>query len=78
MIMKKFEEIAGELLKIPAGQVNDSLTPKDVPNWDSMNYLLFISELEKEYNVSFTMDEVLNADSLGALRKHLHAKGVSV
>lgn len=43
-----------------------------------MNYLLFISELEKEYGVSFTMDEVLNAQSLGDVRKSLRSKDVDV
>jgi len=56
----------------------DSLTPKDVPEWDSMNYLLFIAALEEAYGVSFTMDEVLTAGSLGELRKFLAAKGAPV
>ncbi len=44
--------------------MTDALTAKDIPEWDSMNYLLFIADLEKEYNVSFTMDEVLTANRL--------------
>ena len=76
--MKTFEAIAEELLKISAADIKDSLTPKDVPHWDSMNYLLFIAELEKEYNISFTMDEVLNAGTLGAVRSLARAKGATV
>jgi acyl carrier protein len=76
--MKTFEDMVVEHLKIPREKVSDSLTPKDVPEWDSMNYLLFIAEVEQEFNVSFTMDEVLNAASLGDVRKLLKAKGASV
>ena len=76
--MKTFETIAEEMLKIPQENIQDSLTPKDVPNWDSMNYLLFIAELEKEYNISFTMDEVLGAQTLGAVRSLARAKGATV
>ena len=76
--MKSFEDMVVEHLKIPREDIADSLTPKDVPDWDSMNYLLFIAELEKEFDISFTMDEVLTAESLGSIRKLLQAKGAPV
>ena len=76
--MRDFNALVVEHLKIDAEKISDDLTPKDVPGWDSMNYLLFIAELEKEYGVSFTMDEVLTADSLGAIRTHLKSKGAPV
>lgn len=76
--MKDFVALVAEHFKIPADTVRDTLTSKDIPQWDSMNYLLFIAELEKEYGVSFTMDEVLTADSLGTIRTHLRSKGAPV
>ena len=76
--MRSFEDMVVEHLKIPRDRITDAMTPKDVPDWDSMNYLLFIAELEKEYDVSFTMDEVLGADSIGAVRKLLQNKGKNV
>ena len=47
---------------------------KDIADWDSMNYLLFIADLEKNFNVSFTMDEVMNANSIGDLRVIFEAR----
>jgi acyl carrier protein len=76
--MEKFKRIVQEIFKLPAEKIADSLTAKDIPDWDSMNYLLFIAELEKQFTVSFTMDEVLAADSLGAVRALLLAKGVKL
>lgn len=76
--MKSFENIATSQLGIPLEQINDSLTPADVPDWDSMSYLLFIGELEKNFSISFTMDEILTATSLGAVRTLLRAKGAMV
>lgn len=72
--MEKFNQIVWEILKIKPGDIQDSLTPQDIPDWDSMNYLLFIAELEKQFNVSFSMDEVLGADSLGAVKAILQTK----
>ena len=66
--MKTFNKIAAEQLKMAESDVRDDLSPKDIPDWDSVNYLLFIAELEKEYNVSLTMDEVLGAQTLGDVR----------
>jgi len=76
--MKDFNALVTEHLKIEAGAIADTLTPADVPGWDSMNYLLFIADLEKEYNTSFSMDEVLEAKTLGDVRKALRAKGADV
>ena len=76
--MRHFNELAEQQLGIPASDVKDELTPKDVPNWDSMNYLLFIAELEKEYNIAFTMDEVLGAQTLGAVRDLARGQGAPV
>lgn len=76
--MKIFEDIVTEQLGIPKEKISDSLTPADVPEWDSMNYLLFIGELEKQYNISFTMDEILTASSLGAVRALVIGKGVTL
>lgn len=76
--MKDFNTLVTEHFKIEGAQIEDTLSAKDIPEWDSMNYLLFIADVEKEYNVSFTMDEVLGAQTLGDIRKILQAKSVGV
>jgi acyl carrier protein len=76
--MEKFNQIIFDIFKLPASEIKDSLTAKDLPGWDSMNYLLFIAELEKEFNVTFSMDEVLTAGSLGTVKAMLQAKGVKL
>lgn len=73
--MKNFSEIVCEIFAIPPESVQDSMSSKDIPEWDSMNYLRFIAELEKEFNVSFSMDEVMNAATLGDLRRIVEARG---
>jgi acyl carrier protein len=73
--MKPFNKIVEEVFKLPEAQVKDSLTSEDIPDWDSMNYLFFIAELEKQYGVSFSMDEVMNAKTLGDLRAIIDVRG---
>ncbi len=76
--MKKFETVVAECLKIPEDSVRPELTPKDIPEWDSMNYLLLIAEIEKEYDVSFDMNEVLSTKCLGDVEAALRAKGITI
>lgn len=73
--MKTFNEIVTEVFKMPDAEARDELTPHDIPEWDSMNYLFFIAELEKRFEMSFTMDEVVNAKCLGDIRKAVHERG---
>ena len=76
--MKSFDDIVSEQLSIPRESLRDSLTASDIPNWDSMNYLLLIAELEKIYNISFSMDEVLSSQSLGSLKELMRSKGATI
>lgn len=66
--MKTFNQIVQELFSIKEEDIKDEMSSKDIPEWDSMNYLLFIAELEKEFSMSFSMDEVMNAQTLGDIR----------
>lgn len=75
--MEKFNTIASTIFGL-RGVVSDELTSKDIPNWDSMNYLLFIAELEKQFNITFDMTEVLEARSLGDIRRSIQSKGIEL
>lgn len=76
--MEKFNKIVTTIFKLPPQNIKDSLTAKEIPNWDSMSYLLFIAELEKIFGVSFDMNEVLDANSLGDIKKALRSKGINL
>lgn len=76
--MKKFEQIAVDIFGLKPEDVNDSLTAKEIPGWDSMNYLLFVAELEKQYNTSFSMDEVLGTNTLGEVKAMLQKRDIAL
>lgn len=74
--MGKLELIIKKIFKIEAADITDELSPVTISTWDSMNYLIFISEIEKEFQITFTMDEILNAKNLGDLKVSMRNKGV--
>lgn len=73
--MEKFREIVSGIFKIPLQEVRDDLTPQNIPDWDSMNYLMLIAELEKYFQIRFTVDEVSNAKCLGDIHKVVKERG---
>ena len=76
--MKDFNALVTEHFKIEESKIADTLSAKDIPEWDSMNYLLFSADVEKVYNVSFSMDEVLSAQTLGDIKKTLRTKSITI
>jgi acyl carrier protein len=76
--MEKFNKIIFDIFKLSPSKIKDSLPMEEIPSWDSMNYLLLIAELEKQFKVSFNMDEVLKAKSLGDIKNMLVAKSIKL
>jgi acyl carrier protein len=72
--MKTFNQIVSSVFSLSETEINDELSSKDIANWDSMNYLMLIADLEKEFSVSFSMDEVMNAQTLGDIRQIIESR----
>ena len=73
---KKLNEIIVKIFGAKQEDINDSMSPETIPNWDSMNYLLFISDVEKEFGIQFTVDEVMEAKTLGDIKGYMIKKGI--
>ena len=72
--MKSFNEVVSEVFSVNQVDIKDEMTSQDIPGWDSMNYLMLISSLESEFGITFTMDQIVNATTLGDLRKIVEHK----
>jgi acyl carrier protein len=58
--------------------VDDTSSPETTEGWDSLNHLNIILAIEAEFDVQLTMDDALGAETVGAFRELLQAKGVAV
>ena len=63
-------------MEIKSSELTDESSPEDIENWDSYNGMLLIDELESEFNVKFTVEEVFDVRSIGDIKKHLLNHGV--
>jgi len=76
--MEKFNKIIVDIFKLAPDRIKDSLRFEEIPDWDSMNFLLFIAEIENQFEVSFNMDEVIKAKSLGDIKNMLRSRDIKL
>ena len=75
---KKLFNIISRVMEIESSELTDESGPEDVENWDSYNGLLLVDELESEFNVKFTVEEVFDVHSIADIKKHLLNHGVTL
>ena len=73
---KKLFNIISRVMEIESSELTDESSPEDIENWDSYNGLLLVDELESEFNVKFTVEEVFDVHSVADIKKHLLNHGV--
>lgn len=69
--MKTVEEILGKVLNVDPKSLNDMSCPENVKEWDSFNGLLIMTEIEKNFNVEFSVEEVVSVKNIGDIKKIL-------
>lgn len=74
--MEKLKSIIVKIFKVAQSEITDEMSPATIPDWDSVNYLVFIAEVEKEFNLTFTIDEVFNFKNLGDIKAAMRSRGV--
>ena len=50
-------------MEIESSELTDESGPENVENWDSYNGLLLVDEIESEFNVKFTIEEISEPNS---------------
>lgn len=63
-ITSKLHEIFRSVFEDTALEINPETSAKDIANWDSMNHILLITEIENQFEVSFEMDDLIEMKSV--------------
>ena len=45
--------------------ISEATTPNDIEQWDSMNHVVLISSIEKEFSVTFDIMEIIGITRFG-------------
>ncbi|MBI3034743.1 acyl carrier protein [Candidatus Woesearchaeota archaeon] len=76
--MKRLNAILSKVLGIEPDLITDKTSPDNVESWDSFNGLMLVSELEKGFNVKFTMEEVVSVKNVKDIKESLRKHGVKL
>jgi acyl carrier protein len=68
------QTIIGRILGISETKITDSLKRESIEQWDSFNHLMLVSELEKEFKVKFTTQEIEMIKTIRDIRKLIYQK----
>ena len=66
--MNKLLNILSRVLDIKIEDINDNIGPDNTEGWDSFNGLLLATELEKEFKVKFTMEDIVSIKNVGDIK----------
>ena len=76
--MNRLKAVLSKVLGIDANSITDKTSPGNVESWDSFNGLMLASELEKEFNVKFTMEEVVSVKNVRDIKESLKSHGIKL
>lgn len=68
---EEIKKVFKKVLKIDDSAFNDNLSQDTCINWDSMNHLAIITELEKMFSIKFSVDDVLAMVNIKAVKERV-------
>ena len=73
--MEKLEQIFLKIMEIQTLPDNfENLKIGDIEKWDSLNHMLFLMEIESEYSLKFSVDEMGDLITIEQIRKAMKEK----
>ena len=73
-IRQDLEEVFAAAFGDDSIRISDRTTAGDVPGWDSLSHIGLILRVEKQFQVYFTVEEVMNLENVGQMIGLLQAK----
>ena len=70
-------EKLSNIIKQSIGSIENYSTEsnlKEFSNWDSMNHMILITQIESEFDIQFTGDEIADLKTVGCILKIIDNK----
>jgi len=64
-IEEKVIKIIAEVIKVESSKIDEDTAIGDFPNWDSMGQLVIITSLEKEFDIKFDPEDIMDLEDVG-------------
>lgn len=73
-IKNNVEEVFQEVFNNPALEINDGTSAADIEEWDSLQHIVLMINIEKKFKIKFTAKETQSLNNAGAIMKALQNK----
>ena len=73
---QKLMMLISSVLNIDENSINNDTSPENTESWDSFNALVMVSELESEFEVQFSIDEVYSVSNVEDIKNALIRHGI--
>ena len=74
---EQLERVFREVFENDALEVNDSLSPDTLPEWDSFHQVRLVIAVQEEFGISFSTEEAVALSSVAKFKQSLKTKGIS-
>ena len=70
----KLREILANSLDIEPEELDDNASQKNISEWDSFALMAMVAELEEEFKIDLTLEEIMEMQSLQKIKQVLVKK----
>lgn len=74
MVLSNVIKIAAESLGVRELDINENTLMEEMEEWDSLTHMELIANLESEYNIEFTVDEIMEMVSIKKIVQQIEAR----
>ena len=75
---EKLYNIISQVFSVPISEINDESSPETIESWDSFNGLILVDELESNFNIKFSVSEIIDVKNVKDIKRHLNNHGVDL
>ena len=73
----KVHSIVAKVFSIPISDISDESGPETIESWDSFNGLILVDELEKNFDIKFSISEITDVKTVADIKRHLKNHNVT-
>ncbi len=74
----KLYSIVSKVMNVPESEISEQSGPETIKVWDSLNLYMLIDDIETEFNVKFTLEEILEIKNVGDFKKQIEKHGANL
>ncbi|MBA3811050.1 MAG: acyl carrier protein [Caulobacteraceae bacterium] len=73
-IRAKVRDILAEVIEDDNVEIEDATVAEEVPDWDSINHVRMIVDIEAQFGIRFEIEEITRSENVGDLVDMIKAK----